>query len=296
MSRVIPREIAMKTKGMTVVATGIATALLASASAPQDAAKVEVKVEAKTKELPVSAVRAVVQFDGKMEVMPVANVDPMTRQWIQRLTPILRGELRTLTSAAEPTPTQRREIALEGGRTLKMVAGNLARSGNAVNLGQQWLAGGENDPRKLIHDSIEAEAKAKLSPEQLARYQKEAKSKAEDRREVVLLNVVAKIEKVLHLSPDQREKLCDSLRSQWDESQYPSIEMLDVYEQFVPMIPDWQIWQILTADQQDTWQVTQKMHFGPLINNFFLNHNAQFDLADEADADLKAALMEAPKK
>ena len=273
-------------------ATGVATTLLASAFAPQDAAKVEVKVEAKTKEVPAPAAKAVVQFNGGMQVMPAANLDQMTQQWIQRLTPILRGELRSLTSAAEPTPTQRREIALEGGRTLKMVAGNLTKSGRH---GRQ-ISSPATDARRLIHDSVEAEAKAKLSPEQFARYQKEVERKAEDRREVVLLNIVVKIEKVLFLSPEQRQKLCDSLRSQWDEFSYPSIEMLDGYQQFVPVIPDRQIWPILTAEQQDTWQVTQKMHFGPLVKHFFFNNNEQVDLADEGDADLKAALMEEAKK
>ena len=47
---------------------------------------------------------------------------------VQQLRPIFRAELRFLTSAAGPSASQRREIAVEGGRKLKETAVKLAET------------------------------------------------------------------------------------------------------------------------------------------------------------------------
>ncbi len=285
------------------VAAGVAAASLASAFAPvrlseagflpwQEPAKAEMKVEIKQEAGP--AIQKAVTIEKRMIQRQVNgdNFDQATRNMVRQLTPILRGELRVLTSSADPSPTQRREIAMEGGRVLKQVAGNLARMGNQA----RGFGTATSDPRKVIHEAVEAEAKAKLSPEQFAQFQKESEGKARDRREVLVLNVVAKMDQVLLLSRDQREKLCETLRSEWDERTYPSVEMLQFYPLYFPMIPDPQTRPILSEDQQKIWQGVPKLNFAQVRNNVMLGQNMVDNLDDELDdADLKAALAEDPK-
>jgi hypothetical protein len=258
--------------------------------------KVEVKkaaqVQVKIIEKMVVPVAPDVRAGG---AVPAANLEQMTRQMTQQLSPILRVELRWLTSAADPTPAQRREIAIEGGRTLKEIAGTMAGNRNGVN--QAVRVAAINDPRKAIHDSIEAASRAKLSPEQFARYREEMERKARDRREVAVLNLVAKLDGLLALGVEQRAKLCDSLRSHWDDRAYPSLEILVVYDAYFPNISDSHIGPILTEEQQKIWQGVQKINFAQIRNNTFFNNGQAIGLADEdEDEDVKAALAEESKK
>ena len=302
----------MKAIGKFAATTGATAALLASAFAParpseagfppwQDAAKVEVKIELRKEVIAVPAkivtkdARAVAP-DRLVEAVPAADLDQMTRQMIQQLRPTLRVELRLLTSAADPTPTQRREIAIEGGRALKEVAGNLVGVRRGLNQAGRAVPV-IPDPRKPIHAAIEAASRAKLSPEQFARYQKEMERKAQDRREVVILNVVANLDKLLALDAEQRAKLCDSLRSHWDDRVYPSIEMLAIYEAYSPNIPDQQVSPILTEEQRKIWRGAQKINFASIRNSNFFNNGVAVALEDDdEDADEKAALAEEVKK
>ena len=297
-----------KTLGRVAVAAFATAAFLTSASRParsskadfppmQDAAKVEVRKEAipvqvKTVEKKVR----VVAPDGVVEARPAANLDQITKQMIEQLRPILRVELRLLTSAADPTPAQRREIAIEGGRTLKEVAGNMVGARKGLNQAGRAVPA-VTDPRKLIHDSIEVASRAKLSEEQFARYRKEIERKAQDRREVVMLNLVANLDKLLFLSAEQRTKLCESLRSNWDDRAYPSLEMLVMYDAYFPNIPDRHISPILTEEQQKIWRGVQKINFASIRNSNFFNNGLTIGPADdEEDADVTAALAAEAKK
>ena len=297
-----------KTHGRVAVAAFATAAFLTSASRParsskadfppmQGAAKVEVRKRAIPAQVKTVEKKArVVVPDGVVEVRPAANLDQITKQMIEQLRPILRVELRLLTSAADPTPAQRREIAIEGGRTLKEVAGNMVGVRKGLNQAGRAVPA-VTDPRKLIHDSIEAASRAKLSEEQFARYLKEIERKAQDRREVVMLNLVANLDKLLFLSVEQRTKLCESLRSHWDERTYPSLEMLVMYDAYFPNIPDRHISPILTEEQQKIWRGVQKINFASIRNsNFFNNGLAIGPADDEEDADVTAALAAEVKK
>jgi hypothetical protein len=324
-----------KSVGKLAVATGAATALLISAltlappsraDAPpsQDPTTGEAKVEVIKKvapDVPKEAVKgadATAKVGKNMDVnitirkavgvpnlmvapgaaFPAGNLEQMNRQMIQQLRPILRTELRLLTSVADPTPTQRTEIAIEAGRTLKEVAGKMAGFQNNLNQGVRTVLA-STEPRKQIRDAIEASAKSKLSPEQFARYRKELDGKIQDRREAVVLNLVANIDKLLALSTEQRARLCDSFRSHWDDRDYPTLELSVTYDAYFPSIPDQHIGPILTEEQRKIWRGVRKINFSALRNSNVINNNNGRAIGpdeDEEDADVKAALAEEAKK
>jgi len=294
-----------KALGRTAVATGVATVVLASAvgpdrssmAAPQQpviVVKAQERVEVKKAEARVGkAVDVLIQKQAV--VIDALNPAVIDQGILGQLRPIFRLELRTLTSVAAPTPAQRREIAIEAGRGVKELARNLAAINNG-NRPMGRLVSARSDPRKLIHDSVATAAMSKLTPEQLTRFQAESERKTQDRREVVLLNIVAKIDQLLILSPDQRGKLQESLRAQWDDRTYPQIEMLVTYDAYFPAIPDAQIRPILTDAQRKVWQDVQKINFGTIrmANGFNNGAFEAFQPGDE-DADVKAALADEVK-
>jgi hypothetical protein len=313
----------VKTLGKTAVATGVATAILTSsvlqarpteAGSPQaqDAAKAEVKVQVtkevitkKAEQAPAKAVaKEAAVVTRQVMAVPLApmivqaqpaNAEAMAQQFIPQFRPILKVELRVLTKSSEPSPTQRREIALEGGKALKQAAVKMAE----VQLGLNNLNRGLNgypDPRKMIRDAMEATAKEKLSPEQFGRYQKELERRAKDYREATMLNLVANLDKLLILSADQRDKLGESLLANWDDRTYPTLENLVTYEAYYPMIPDQHLNSILTEEQRKIWRGAQKLNFGSIRNFNFFNNGMVNGVVEEEDEDVKAALADEVKK
>jgi hypothetical protein len=224
-----------------------------------------------------------------------ANVELVMRQTLQLVRPIFQSELRLLSSAVEPTSAQRRDIALEAGRTLKLTIRSLAAND------AQFLNGRTPtlipDPRKLVRQHLEIAAWSKLSNLQSARYRNQLELKAQERREAVVLNIVANLDRHLRLDSEQREKLCESLRSHWDDRDFPSLEPSVTYDTYVPTIPDNYILPILFDDQTKVWRGLRKYHFSTVRTLNPLNTNLVFDVKDLGeDDDVKIALGEEPKK
>ncbi len=229
---------------------------------------------------------------------PPANRDEAIQQGLRQLRPVLRMELRLLTEAAGPTPSQRREIAIEAGRTLRQNVENLAN--NQFNQPARMVSA-LYSPRKLVHQHLELAAWPRLSNVQSARYRAEQERKEQARREVVVLNVVATIDKHLCLNARQRDKLCESLRLHWDDRDYPpDVTSID-YDKYVAIVPDLYMIEILGEDQLKVWRGLRKYHLAasavrttvPPLNNLAIGVEA--DDADE-DEDVKAALGVEVKK
>jgi hypothetical protein len=217
------------------------------------------------------------------------------RRLIQQFRPILQSELRLLTSVAEPSATQRREIAMLGGKELMNAAAKLA----AAQQGVVNVVRGTNgmvDPRVAIREAMEKAAKEKLSPEQFGRYKKELEEKARDQRETVILNIVANLDKAMILSKDQRDKLCTFILAQWDDRTYPTIETLTMYESYFPMIPNQLLSPILNNDQMKIWNSLPKIQIASIRNYTFFNNQPNAAGDDVEDEDVKAALAEEAKK
>jgi hypothetical protein len=311
---------------VAAVATAFLTSALVSARssqagplAAQDVRKVEGKVEAKieakaeekavdkveiTKEAAAvapmlklrRATKVAVPVQGQVQADDGegnAALQPMYLQLVQQYRPLLRSELRILTSSAEPSPAQRREIAMEGGKALKSAAMKMAAIQQGINAVRGVNA--YPDPRELIHNAIEEVVKQKLSPEQVERYKKEMEAKSRDQRLAVMQNVVANLDKIMFLSSEQRDKLCEVLLANWNEQTYPTIDSVTVYENYFPIIPNQTLSPILGEDQMKIWRTAPKIQFGSIRNSNLFN---QLNLAgdDPEDEDVNAALAEEAKK
>ena len=67
------------------------------------------------------------------------------------------------------------------------------------------------DPRRQIREGLAAAVKSQLSAELAARLQDEVAKRDASRKQLAVRNLVARLDHELVLSPDQRDKLAESL-------------------------------------------------------------------------------------
>src|SRR5262249_21681227 len=100
-------------------------------------------------------------------------------------------------------------------------------------------------------------------PEQAARYQKELDQRAAARKRAAVLSLIARLDKVLVLTAEQRDKLGKILENKWKCSANDMQILLWAGQQF-PLLPENDIVPILTDTQQTVWSGIPKgnVHFG----------------------------------
>jgi hypothetical protein len=109
------------------------------------------------------------------------------------------------------------------------------------------------DPRGSVEAGVARLVKSELHAAKAARYEEECRKRAEFEQQVAIENLVAQIDAELKLSPEQREKLTESLTKHWDKSWAPQIEMFVHGMNLWPNVPDQWIRPHLTAAQQLAW-------------------------------------------
>jgi hypothetical protein len=186
----------------------------------------------------------------------VAVVQQFEQQFAGQFRQLYRTELHFMRVVCQPTKQQYDKIAADAEPALKATIKKLA-----VNM-RGKMAVEESDPRAPIVDALAKSVRTTLSPEQAARYQKELDQRAAARKQVALLNLVAKVDKVLVLTTEQRDQLAKVLENKWPKS-WNQPEMLQVLmwnDQYFPQkMPDTEILLILTENQKTVWRGIPKV-------------------------------------
>jgi hypothetical protein len=161
------------------------------------------------------------------------------QQHVQALRPLLQAELSFLKRVCNPTDEQLRRLREEGDRHLPDAAAAYiigfrrewfrAAEGGGIEIvesqadfrvaGEGFLVSTSSalDPWKVFRDGMAASAKAHVSPEQAERYREESEKREAGRKQAVIHCLVAELDQELILSAAQRDKLCESLSSNWNE-------------------------------------------------------------------------------
>lgn len=219
----------------------------------------------------------------------------MVKQWTTQFRPILQVEYLFVRVVCDPTKEQRILIARAGLKALDESAKKYVdwqQNRNRVVGGRLIERPAIPDTRHFIQDALAAAVKANLSASQAERYRVEIEARAAEQKRVALLNLVAKLDQVLVLSPEQRDKIKESLSAHWNEGWSQGFQNFNLDDQYLPMIPDPVISAHLNDEQKKVWNSTQKimvnsngMSVGMAMNNSPL---------DEAFSDAEA-LKEDPK-
>ena len=93
-----------------------------------------------------------------------------------------------------------------------------------------------------------------LSHDQESRYKAELEKRAASRKQVVIDNLVAKLDGDLVLTSEQRTRLVEALSANWKDAWGQSLQMLMNIDSFFPNIPDQVVAPILTDNQKEVWR------------------------------------------
>jgi hypothetical protein len=191
-----------------------------------------------------------------------AILQQLEQQYGAQFRQIHRTEMHLVRLAAEPTKAQYEKIAADGLVAMKDAA---KKFGQAMN-GNGWVQG-DLEPRKVIAEGIAKAVRATLSPEQAKRYQAELDLRITARKRMVVVNLVAMIDRILILRPEQREKLAEILANNWNE-EWNQPQLLMYGRQYIPPMPDAKINPILSEAQRAVWQgvYKQNVRFGVNFN------------------------------
>ena len=203
---------------------------------------------------PAAAKAAAVQM-VRMRVA-LGNNNGQAQQFMQQFRPILRSEYHIVRAVCRPTPEQRQQIARAGEQAMRDAAVKYVDMMRRPMTAAQRAA---LDPRKQIREGLARSVKAVLSAELAARLQDEMVRRDASRKQLAVRNLVARLDHDLILSPDQRDKVAESLRSHWDDSWGQSLEMFMYDYQFLPPIPDQHVAPFLNDSQKKVWRGTQKV-------------------------------------
>jgi hypothetical protein len=214
--------------------------------------------------------------DKARAAVPVAKVaidDAVVNQWEQQFAPmfqqLFKGELHFMRLVTDATKAQYDAVAADGDAAVKSAVRKYA---NAMQRGGDYA-----DPRIGLTDAISKSIEKHFSEEQAARYRKEIELRNTARKKLIVTNLVAMIDRVLLLQPDQRQKINDILANNWHES-WNQTQILMYGGRYMPLMPDDKINPILSDKQREVWRTISKnqVRFGP---NFGFNRG--FEIEEE---------------
>jgi hypothetical protein len=232
-----------------------------------------------------AAAAAPAAFGAPMAV----NADGQVRQYMQQFRPILRAEYHIVRAICRPTPEQRNVIARAGEQTLREAVKKYVDMMHRPMTAAQRAA---LDPRTQIREGLAKAVRTKLSPELAAKFEEEIARRDVSRKELAVRNLVARLDRDLVLSPDQRTKIAESLSSHWQDSWCQSLEMFMYDYQFLPPIPDQHVAPFLNDPQKKIWRGTQKV--GAFWGGFGMMNGIMADDPLEDD-ELRQARKEAER-
>jgi hypothetical protein len=212
-------------------------------SAKADAAKKQSKVEAKP------AAKA------KVAVMKgVVVQDEQAAQYVQQFRPMFRAEYYFIRNTCGLNADQRKQLARMGETAVKAAARQFVETQQKMMRGG-WRPGTDYpDPRKLVEQELSRVMSSLLSHDQESRYKAELEKRAASRKQVVIDNLVVKLDGDLVLSSEQRTRLVEALSANWKDAWGQSLQMLMNIDSFFPNIPDQVVAPILTDNQKEVWR------------------------------------------
>src|SRR5271165_6935964 len=223
--------------------------------AKPDAAKKQGRVEAKPAAKARVAVKAVMLQPARVVAQPAAAaLDAQAAQYVQQFRPMFRAEYYFIRNTCGLNADQRKQLARMGETAVKAAARSFVEAQQKMMRGG-WRPGSEYpDPRKLIEQELSRVMSPLLSHDQESRYKAELEKRSASRKQVVIDNLVAKLDGDLVLTSDQRTRLVEALSANWKDAWGQSLEMLMNIDNFFPSVPDQVVTPLLSDNQREVWR------------------------------------------
>ena len=181
-------------------------------------------------------------------------LDAQAAQYVQQFRPMFRAEYYFIRNTCGLNADQRKQLARMGETAVKAAARQFVETQQKMMRGG-WRPGTDYpDPRKLVEQELTRVMSPLLSHDQESRYKAELEKRAASRKQVVIDNLVAKLDGDLVLSSEQRTRLVEALSANWKDAWGQSLQMLMNIDSFFPNIPDQVVAPILTDNQKEVWR------------------------------------------
>ena len=207
-----------------------------------------------------------------VKAVPAMNINVIGQQFLPHFQKIHKAELHFMRMVCECNRQQYEKVAGETGPALKEMAEKFGQKNqNGFIIVNAGLAGTEsddqNDPQLQITQAVSKAVRKNLTTEQADRYEQEIADRMESSKQAVALAYVAKMDKLLHLTADQRDRLTKLLNKKWKYSASRA-RLLTLGDGYFPAMPDSEISEILSAPQKRVWTAVQRgnVSFGVSLN------------------------------
>ncbi len=212
-------------------------------------------VEAKQFLEVIEAFGAIADIFGGAVGGAVVGADPLEQQFLQQFRQLSKTELNFVRVVCQPNAEQSTKIKAASELGLKTAIKKFTEIQKKL---QQGIRAGEQpqwpDPRKLMAEVLLKTVRKTMSEDQANRYEAELQKRSAARKRAALLNLVAKLDKDLMLTADQRGKLTDVLNSNWQDAWSQQLEVFMYGDTYIPVLPDAQVLPSLTEKQQQIWK------------------------------------------
>jgi hypothetical protein len=224
--------------------------------------------QADTKKVEKKAVRAVAP---QAPVFQVVNPGDQFLPYFKRMH---KSEMHFMRLVCQCDRQQFEKVKAETEPELKTLAQKFGQKNQngfiMVNAGMAGQSSEDkNDPMLLISGAIAKSIRKNLPVDMANRYDQEIADRLESSKQAVALAFVAKMDKILHLDSEQRDKITKLLNAKWKYSESRSRLLTLGGGMYFPTMPDSEINAILTAPQKRVWSGVQRgnISFGVSIEN-----------------------------
>ena len=226
-----------------------------------------------------------VQVEGAVEIVGEVVADPrvvgpgdnadgadlMAQQYVQALRPLLHRELAFIRQVSAPAIEKRAKIKEAGESALKEAAERMAKQqarGMQVHIRIVGgiVPGGAAEksapvPRQMIQAALAEALQEAVSSEEFARYQEENAKRTARHKRAAIAFLVMRIDAVLYLSTEQREKICEALDAKWNEKWQAWMDNNQSAPGYMPSLADKLIVPLLSKTQKQVWNQQQKVDY-----------------------------------
>jgi hypothetical protein len=222
--------------------------------------------------LPLTVVAEIVAVEAQADfiVLNGPAAGPMEQQFRAQFEPLLKVELSFVNRVCKLSEDQRRNLINKSNAWLDTFIADYVKQGNQPQMVGPFFGGRQQmtDPRESLRAGVAKLVKAELPKEQAAMYAEESRKRAEFHKQAFVENLVTRIDSELILTPEQCEKITNSLSEHWDKKWYPQFEMFVNGMEIWPAVPDQWIRPHLTAVQQAAWGRLNKQNGNMFFGGF----------------------------
>ena len=195
-----------------------------------------------------------------MPGMPAGDLADLEKQFTRQFRAAARVEINFVEKVCQPTSEQLQDLeeALEKYRT--DIANKYADKHKREVRGGRQVAGNPfpSDPRDMVRRIVARSVKTSLNAEQVNHFEGEVAERTADRKRAAVGHLIARLDRDLNLSADQRDRLTSALSENWNVTWEQQFETLlrQPGAQFFPQVRQGLIAPILTVTQRKIWRAS----------------------------------------